>query len=80
LDASDAERVLKILQTTRATGRKSTISHVKGKLGWTWTRTKNILLELAAHDRINAEETTYGWIFWPKEELAAPVPTQAGAG
>lgn len=74
MDESDAQKALTILKIVHASGRKCTISHARKKLGWTWTRTKNLLLELAASGRINAEQTTFGWIFSVKtEDQLAPV-------
>lgn len=62
-------RVLGVLNEAE---KKATASYVKQKLGWTWSKTKTLLLELAAADRINAEETTYGWVFWSKEAQIPP--------
>jgi hypothetical protein len=59
---------LKVRQVLKQSNTKVTASFVKKKLGWTWTRAKTVLLELAANGSIDAERTSYGWIFWFKDE------------
>lgn len=70
LDQTDASRVLEILAGSQ---NKVTASFMKRQLGWTWTKAKTVLLELVANGSINAERTSYGWIFWSKKEAVPQI-------